>query len=246
MSDVTYHARLISKLLDGMYAAGFSDGCFERFIKKIPSRQCGNTDEGLLRKLYLAHIGLADFVMKPGTVEMFSEDMYSDAENNEFRTLDNERFYRIHPGDASFQFDPNLDLKKLRLIPATSRRRRTTRITVSRALTLLNNVCPQKFQANYWHAYWFNQHQEFIPEKWKQKMRSAHKMSTRPRIIFPGVRLMTVPHFSSSQGEVFYPYLSIDTGGYEIKLCMDLFETLDKDNDYKDIGENNYFACFKE
>ena len=244
MSDLTYHGRLISELLDGMYAAGFSDGCFERFVKKIPSSQFGYPDEGLLRKLYLAHIGLADFVMKPGNVEMYARDKYSETESGKFRNLNNGTFHQIHPDDRTAEKNMDLDLNRLTLLPALPTNRHKSNITLTSAISAFQKHNPEKLPANYWHGHWLNLHQEFIPDEWKVKLRSNFGQGKRTRIIFPGVRLLNVPRTTNIPEGVCYPYFEIDIDGYRIVFKLDMQP---KYGPYKElVCRYDYFACFKE
>jgi len=240
MSLIGYHAKTLSDLITGMEDAGFSDGSIIKLVKSLPCRRFDNPHEGILRKLYLAHLGLADFVLKPGIVSMFTDEKCSQEESIEFRNGPINH-YKIHPDDMKYSWNMELNLDKLTLRPAIPANWKKKQVTLKSALTSFQKSVPENLRANYWHGMWLSLHQEFIPDEWKSILRNRD--GYRGRIIFPGVRLLNIPQINDYPEEIHYPYMEVDTGGYKIKFDWWAMQ-IKCGQTYEVVGKNDYFACF--
>lgn len=236
MNSVRLYAHIISELPVKMSEAGFSDGNLDRLLREIPRHDFGNPPSGLLRWLYLAYLGLAEFTLKPGIVHMFSGEKYWENELGEFQTP---YHHKIHPDDQQFRWNMDFDIKRLTLHPAIPHNRHKIQITLKSALTSLEKSIPKKLIANYWHGTWLSLHQEFIPDKWKTLMREK-----KSRIIFPGVRLIAVPNIEGCPKKIQYPYLAVGTNGYTIEYKLDMQTTYN--STHETVSKKDYFVCFQE
>lgn len=227
----------VSDLIEGMRDAGFSDGNIATLVSTLPNRRFSDPHKGLLRKLYLVHIGLAEFTLKqPGTVRMYSSEKYWDDEMREFQTP---YHHKIHPDDEKYMWNMEFDLSKLTLHPAIPPNRHKKQITLKSALTSFQKSVPENLRANYWHGMWLHLHQEFIPEYWKGLLRDKDG-----RIIFPGVRLIRKRDQEDDLEIIQFPHMKTGSGGYNIDYDLDLqtkYGSFDET-----VRKNDHFACFRE
>ncbi len=236
MNKIHLYSRIFSDLPIKLSEAGFSDGNIDTMLRKLHCHRFNNPPEGLLRWLYLAYLGLAEFTLKPGMVRMFSSEKCWEEELREFQTP---HFHKIHPDDEKYKWNMEFDLNKLTLHPAIPANRHKKQITLKSALKYLQKSVPENLRANYWHGMWLHLHQEFIPKNWTDLLRKKGG-----RIIFPGVRLIHVSNIREDLEIIQYPHMKTGIGGYNIDYDLDLqtrYGSFDET-----VRKNDHFACFRE
>jgi hypothetical protein len=215
MNDLSASVKILAEFAEKMSQAGFTPGSFTGLVEKLPDHRFGNLSEGLARKLYLAYIGLAEFSLKSGVIEMYDQHIFSEKENAYFRKC-NWAEYTIHKDDKNL-FAPKIDLTRLDIMsPLFSGEKK---INLEEALRRVTGPNIGIEFANFWHARWLFDHQEFIPEKWRDICRA------RGRIIFPRVRLIRDRGYTSTESnelEIHYPSFSVDSGGYKYEFTQSL------------------------
>lgn len=228
--------KTLTDLTEKMRAAGFTDGSFYEFVRNEPCIRFGNAKEGLLYKLYLAYLGLAEFTLKPSIIQMFVSEKYSDEEYSEFVKGGRCEFI-IHNEDRQF-FVPCIDLTRLDIMTPFVSGEKT--ITLEEGIRRVYSSDSVEI-ANYWHMEWLHHHRDFIPELWKKVLKNGG------RIIFPRVRLVSVS-FHGEQTRILYPYFCTEYGNeYVIVNKYNLQSDYGDDRRQEKLCRGkDFFACFRK
>lgn len=215
--------REFMKLLE---ASGFgqSGRSFSTFVRSLETSSSGKKD--LLRKLYLASIGLAEFTPKGGKVHMLGYEYCSSEEGEAFKAgIWN--CYKVFPEDDQ-KFSWEFDLAGIDLFPTPRKKQTQGDGWIQRTVSENPKV---KF-GTVWHMQWFHEHQEFIPESWKKVLADGGT------IVFPGVRLSyrdnanaQYPFFRSSRtgGSIEYSHESEENLGEDMCRGRDFFAVMAKE-----------------
>lgn len=200
MTSYQYILKKMSDLAMKMSRAGFADSQLEKFIDHEPDGSYTPISEGLLRKIYLAHIGLGEFKLKPGIVNL--------GESWEKNISKVWHGHIVQPDDLCF-YRSTFDLNKLGLIPFLKKNETLLRDE----LLSIRESRPEVQLGAVWHLQWLIMHQEFIPKRWKSILQK------KGFIFFPGVRLGG--DRTETRERIMYPRLSCGTDGYSIDYHFD-------------------------
>lgn len=233
--SIAYYLKITHELVEKMRDAGFSDSAFASFVESLPTRRYGNMDKGLLRKLYLAHLGLAEFSLKTGQkVKMYNRNSFSDEEEEGFRDFISCEA-AVHKDDEH-GFDNVIDLGNLNLYLPLQPCEKEIKLADMLARLATSSVT----LANVWHGKWLNYHREFIPEKWFEIVNKGG------RIIFPGVRLVHKDNPHDQPDRIMYPYFKKGvTGDFDYDYSMQLFYGSDGKYPEKLKKGRDHLAFFK-
>ncbi len=240
MNEFEYTAKTFAEFSQKMSQAGFTDGAFRQFVNKMPCTRFGKASEGLLRKLYLAYIGLAEFSLKLNSVDMYGEELFSEKESSEFRDT-NWHDFKIHPDDVRY-FDRKIDLARLDIFSPLFGGEQ--KIKFEEGLRRISDPVNEIELASFWHGHWLIRHQEFIPEIWHQIVRKGG------RIIFPKARLVSRSSGAGSSSKdvcIMYPYIEADHGGYNPQFRQSMRTCYGNSPGSTEYMRNNkdYFAFFR-
>jgi hypothetical protein len=238
MNTFSYALKTLLELSDKLRAAGFTDGSFAQLVRDLPCLEYGCPEDGLARKLYFLHLGLAKFGLQPGVVKMYSDERYGDDERTRFSNGDR-YWFKVVPRDLRF-YEEELDLSTLFLLsPFGSSQRQ---ITFANALRKVKAYPSKKISiGSFWHGEWLMAHQEFIPESWSKVV-----LQDGGRIIFPRVRLISKPSHGQRR-KITYPYLASGTGGrYIMEYHTDLQASWEPNGEPEILRRGkDFFACYR-
>lgn len=233
MSNYDHVAQQIAELADGMSQAGFTDGVFDEFVRnRIPNVRFDNPKGGLLRKLYLLHLGLADFSLKPAKYRMFDS---FEAKEEALGLLEANNF-SVHPDDEN-KIDDWIDLPRLTISAPFMRKEKV--IILREALVRAANF-KMRF-ANVAHLEWLCRHPEFVPENWKPIL------AKQGRIMFPAVSLVKDTKGSEDRSKTIYiPSMNGGHGGHSIEISLSDYQIREGIEEFpaKMIRGVHFFAHF--
>ena len=242
MNDLSAGVKTFAEFAEKMSQAGFTPGSFAELVRKLPDCRFGNASKGLARKLYLAYIGLAEFSLKPAVIEMYDQNLFSEKENAYFRKCKWAE-YAIHKDDQKL-FESKIDLTRLDIMSPLFPGEK--KINLEEALRRITSPNIKIEFANFWHADWLFDHQEFIPPNWRDVCRASG------RIIFPKVRLIRNPQYAQAQTEsdeleIHYPSFCVDSGGYKYEFNQSLQTNYGKGSEYPEVfrKDKDFFAFFR-
>ena len=164
---------------------------------------------------YLAHLGLVNLQLQSGLVKMYDSSKCGEGESWKFRE-GNRYHYKVEPEDLHL-FDEQINLETLFLMSPFPKNTPVKSLTLKSVLDGLKDISSTKIVVcSFWHGEWLMHHQEFIPKSWWEIINKGG------RIIFPKVRLVTIPRCGEAKCTI-YPYLRSQCGTrYAFEYCQDL------------------------